>query len=203
MEVAEAGALRKVFVAEFPTGERRALKGPPLMSCDVAASAAILLATLTAPIGGPGANPSAARQPPTPTAWMRTMAVSLSVNPLAQEPLYADIVRRAERLRRETEAYRAGLKSSPVLADPEGFATDIAALSALDLQGHLDLAKRGTDGDLKCILKGISQDLPRKLAELQQAKDPAAKDAALEDMVYLLRDNVEVITTPPTVQSGT
>jgi hypothetical protein len=125
------------------------------------------------------------------------------VNPLAQEPLYADIVRRATRLRRETEAYRADLKRSHALVDPNSFAAEIAALSALDLQGHLDLAKRGTDGDLKCILKGISQDLPRKLAEVETAKDAAAKDAALEEMVYLLRDNIEVITTPPTVQSGT
>jgi hypothetical protein len=45
--------------------------------------------------------------------------------------------------------------------------------------------------------------LPRKLAEVDTAKDATAKDAALEEMVYLLRDNIEVITTPPTVQSGT
>jgi hypothetical protein len=160
------------------------------MSCDVAASAAILLATLAGP--GQGRHPAPPRL--TQIAWVRATTVSAAVNPLAQEPLYADIVRRATRLRQETEAYRAGLKGSPAKADPDGFA---------DLQGHLDLAKRGTDGDLKCILKGISQDLPRKLAEVEGAKDPAAKDAALEDMFYLLRDNVEVITTPPTVQSGT
>jgi hypothetical protein len=169
------------------------------MSCDVAASAAILLATLAPP--GQGRIP----RPPTltPAAWMQATAVSAAVNPLAQEPLYADIVRRAMRLRGETESYRAGLKRAPALADPDGFAAEIAALSALDLQGHLDLAKRGTDGDLKCILKGISQDLPRKLAEVEGAKDVAAKDTALEEMIYLLRDNIEVITTPPTVQSGT
>jgi len=171
------------------------------MSCDVAASAAILLATLAAPAPGPGR----ALQPRmlTPVAWMQATTVSAAVNPLAQEPLYADIVRQATHLRGETEAYRLSLKSSPTLAGPDGFAAQIAALSALDLQGHLDLAKRGTDGDLKCILKGISQDLPRKLAEVEAAKDPAAKDAALEEMVYLLRDNIEVITTPPTVESGT
>jgi hypothetical protein len=169
------------------------------MSCDVAASAAILLATLAGP--GQGRHPAPPRL--TQIAWVRATTVSAAVNPLAQEPLYADIVRRATRLRQETEAYRAGLKGSPAKADPDGFAAEVAALSALDLQGHLDLAKRGTDGDLKCILKGISQDLPRKLAEVEGAKDPAAKDAALEDMFYLLRDNVEVITTPPTVQSGT
>jgi hypothetical protein len=169
------------------------------MSCDVAASAAILLATLAPQTGGRAAPP----QRLTPAAWTQALSVSLAVNPLAGEPLYADIVRRATRLRRETEAYRARLKSSPALTDLDSFAAEIAALSALDLQGHLDLAKRGTDGDLKCILKGISQDLPRKLAEVESAKDAAAKDAALEEMVYLLRDNIEVITTPPTVQSGT
>ncbi len=168
------------------------------MSCDVAASAAILLATLA-----PGQGRLPTPQTLTPAAWMQATTVSAAVNPLAQEPLYADIVRRAMRLRQQTEAYRTGLKASPALADPNSFAADIAALSALDLQGHLDLAKRGTDGDLKCILKGISQDLPRKLAEVESAKDPVAKDAALEEMVYLLRDNIEVITTPPTVQSGT
>jgi hypothetical protein len=173
------------------------------MSCDVAASAAILLATLTSPTSGSGANTRAPAAPLTLAAWMETMSVPLGVNPLAQEPLYADIVRQAQRLRREAEAYRARLKTSSAPSGLDGFAADITALSALDLQGHLDLAKRGTDGDLKCILKGISQDLPRKLAELEQAKDAAAMDTALEDMDYLLRDNVEVITTPPAVQSGT
>ncbi len=169
------------------------------MSCDVAASAAILLATLSPPGAGRPLTP----QTLTPAAWMQATTIALPVNPLAQEPLYADIVRQATRLRRETEAYRARLKTSAATGDPDRFAADIAALSALDLQGHLDLAKRGTDGDLKCILKGISQDLPRKLAEVESAKDAAAKDGALEEMVYLLRDNIEVITTPPTVQSGT
>ena len=177
------------------------------MSCDVAASAAILLATLAAPTprsgGDPIVQPATQMTALTPARWMRAIRVSTEVNPLAREPLYADIVRRATSLRRETEAYRTGLKGAAAPTNPDGFAADVAALSALDLQGHLDLAKRGTDGDLKCILKGISQDLPRKLAEVEQAKDLAAKDAALEDMVYLLRDNVEVITTPPTVQSGT
>jgi len=173
------------------------------MSCDVAASAAILLATLSSPAPGPGAGRTAPPPRLTPAAWIQATTVSVAVNPLAREPLYADIVSHATRLRQETEAYRAGLKGAPGLADPDGFATEIATLSALDLQGHLDLAKRGTDGDLKCILKGISQDLPRKLAEVEAAKDATAKDAALEEMVYLLRDNIEVITTPETVQSGT
>ena len=69
------------------------------------------------------------------------------------------------------------------------------------MQGHLDLAKRGTDGDLKCILRGISQDLPRKLGEVETASTAASRSAALQDMFYLLRDNIEVITSAPTVTS--
>ena len=65
------------------------------------------------------------------------------------------------------------------------------------MKGHEELAKRGTDGDLKCILKGISMDLGKKLSELVQAPTGAAQDVALRDMAYLLNDNVEVITAPP------
>ncbi len=67
----------------------------------------------------------------------------------------------------------------------------------MDMKGHLELAKRGTDGDLKCILKGISQDLPKRLADLETADDPSKREAALKEMSYLLIDNVEVITAPP------
>ena len=70
------------------------------------------------------------------------------------------------------------------------------------MKGHLELAKRGTDGDLKCILRGISQDLPKRLDDLMKADKPDTRDDALKEMSYLLRDNVEVITTPPTAESG-
>jgi len=36
-----------------------------------------------------------------------------------------------------------------------------------------------------------------KLKELESAPDPKTRHEALEDMFYLLRDNVEVITAPP------
>ena len=71
------------------------------------------------------------------------------------------------------------------------------------MQGHKLLAARGTDGDLKCILRGIAQDLPVRLGEVEKARDPKARDRALKEMTWLLRDNVEVITTPPKVTSGT
>ena len=83
-------------------------------------------------------------------------------------------------------------------ADFTGFKDRAAHLSQTDMQGHLILKERGTDGDLKCILRGISADLPEKLAAMSAAKTVKDQDLALRDMVYLLNDNVEVITAPPT-----
>ena len=158
------------------------------MSCDIALSAAIVLASL---------HPAAGR-PPLVLAALADAAATPAQNPLAREPLYADIIHRASDLKDRVSAYRA-TPGAPgtVLSGFDAFKADVGALSALDMQGHVDLAKRGTDGDLKCILKGISQDLPRKLAEVEQAATPDARSAALQDMFYLLRDNVEVITSPP------
>lgn len=122
---------------------------------------------------------------------------------VASEPLFADIVRRAGGLKAQTEAYRKGLPGDPTTAAAplEGFAdfrARIDALSALDMKGHLALKERGAVDDLKCILRGISQDLPEKLAAVGAAKTVKDQDQALRDMVYLLNDNVEVITAPPT-----
>ena len=154
------------------------------MSCDVAAAAFLFLAST-----GPGAPP--------PTV----MAAMEAPKPVASEPLFIDIVKRAGKLRGQVEHYRTpALKASaaPVaLPGIDKFKTDLAELSALDMQGHVQLAKSGQDGDLKCILKGISQDLPLKLQAMMSAPSGMAEDAALKDMFYLLRDNVEVITTPP------
>jgi hypothetical protein len=69
------------------------------------------------------------------------------------------------------------------------------------MEGHVTLAKRGTDGDLKCILKGISQDLPKKVAALKDAPTPADRRTAAAELYFLLRDNVEVVTTPAKVTS--
>jgi hypothetical protein len=160
------------------------------MSCDVAVSAAILLASFH-----PGAAPVSR------PLLIPAVAEAGSVNPLAREPLYAEIVSRADSLESRVKAYREGMAGG-ALPGFDVFKTDVAALSALDMKGHLDLAARGTDGDLKCILKGISQDLPRKLADVEAAGPASARDAALKEMFYLLRDNVEVITTPPSVTSG-
>ena len=56
--------------------------------------------------------------------------------------------------------------------------------------------ERGTDNDLKCILRGISEDIPVKVAALEGAPDAAARKLALDELSYLLNDNVEVITSP-------
>jgi hypothetical protein len=142
------------------------------MSCATAAAALTIWLAAAGPADLSGAGPA----PPA----------------VAQEPLFADIVRRARRLKEEAEGLRRGGRPAP--AD---FAPAIRDLSALDMQAHVVLRERGVDGDLKCILKGIAEDLPAKLAAVEAATTPAARDAALADMVYLLNDNVEVITAPP------
>jgi hypothetical protein len=126
-------------------------------------------------------------------------AAATAPTSVAAEPLFADIVRRASRLKSETQAYEKGPLEAGVaqLAGFPGFEAEVAKLSDLDMQGHVALAERGVTDDLKCILKGISQDLPVKLKALQDAPDAKSRHAALQDMFYLLRDNVEVITSPP------
>jgi hypothetical protein len=161
------------------------------MSCDVAAAGMIWLASL-----GGGSPPSLAAV----FSPSFTLAGTAPVSHLMAEPLYAGIVQQAQGLKAVVESYRKAGGAAP-LPKFEDFKARIDALSALDMKGHLDLAARGTDGDLKCILKGISQDLPRKLADLSAATTPKDRAAALDEMFYLLRDNVEVITTPASVTS--
>jgi hypothetical protein len=157
------------------------------MSCSVALAATLFLAS---------ASPTAA------DATFIPAVANAPMNALSGEPLFADIIARAKRLKAETDAFRAtpGLTAAaqPVaLAGFDAYQADIADLAALDMKGHLELAKRGTDGDLKCILKGISQDLPVRMKEFTDAKTGAAEEAALAEMSYLLNDNVEVITAKP------
>ncbi|MBS0295250.1 MAG: hypothetical protein JSR45_03000 [Proteobacteria bacterium] len=125
------------------------------------------------------------------------------VSALSQEPLYAQIVSSAQRLEADAKAMRAlpGLKSAPSAVVLPGFAklkSEAMKLSAMDMQGHLDLAARkGGDGDLKCILKGISQDLPKKIAAVEDAKTGPEQDLALDELAYVLDDNAGVILAPP------
>jgi hypothetical protein len=160
------------------------------MSCDVALSAALLFAAFS----------PARTTTPALTVIPAVASAAPRLNPIAREPLFAKIVAEAERLKGQVDSWRAG-PTLPAQPGLDAFKSQVAALSALDMQGHVELARRGTDGDLKCILKGISQDLPRKLDEVAAADDVSKRKIALDELFYLLRDNVEVITTPPTVHS--
>ena len=92
------------------------------------------------------------------------------------------------------------------LIDQDGFLDGAAfadfkvqanALAEMDMQGHLILKERGIDGDLKCILRGISEDMPKKVEALETAATSAERRVALDELAYLLNDNVEVITAKP------
>ncbi|MGV3579210.1 hypothetical protein [Brevundimonas sp.] len=152
------------------------------MSCGIALAAALLLS-----------DPNVA------LAAAEPAAVAGAPISIAAEPLFADIVSRAGALKTVVDGWNGVLP-----ADFAAFRTRAEELAALDMQGHLILKERGTDGDLKCILRGISEDIPLKLTAVETATDAAARATALSELSYLLNDNVEVITTPPQhdAQSG-
>jgi len=154
------------------------------MSCGIILAAALLLS-----------DPSVAE-----AAALPTVAADAPVS-VAHEPLFADLVARSGSLKAIVDGWVAsgeadadGFLGGAAFA---GFKTQAADLAARDLQGHLVLKERGTDNDLKCILRGISEDMPRKVAAVETATDAAERKVALEELAYLLNDNVEVITSPP------
>ena len=154
------------------------------MSCGLALTIALSMS-----------NPAvalAAEQPPA--------AVGAPVS-VAGEPLFADIVARSGALKAVVDGWAASKATEDAAFFTSqafvGFKAQAEALAALDLQGHLVLKERGTDGDLKCILRGISEDMPKKLEAVQAAATPAERATALSELSYLLNDNVEVITAPP------
>jgi hypothetical protein len=154
------------------------------MSCGLALTIALSMS-----------NPAvalAAEQPPA--------AVGAPVS-VAGEPLFADIVARSGALKAMVDGWAASKAAEDAAFFTSqtfvGFKAQAEALAALDLQGHLVLKERGTDGDLKCILRGISEDMPKKLEAVQAAATPAERATALSELSYLLNDNVEVITAPP------
>ncbi len=158
------------------------------MSCDAISMSLTLWLAAAGPTGAPA-------------ALQNQLAIVTTPPSVAQEPMFADIVKRAKGLKAEVETYRkatVGPDGKPAaLADFNGFSRRIAGLSEADMKGHLELTKRGVTDDLKCILRGIAQDLPLKLKEVAEAKDAKTRELALRDMSYLLNDNVEVITAPP------
>lgn len=120
---------------------------------------------------------------------------------VASEPLFADIVSRSGALKTVVDGWIAsgeanadGFIGGAAFLD---FKTRAIDLAARDMQGHLVLKERGADDDLKCILRGISEDLPKKIAAVEAAPHDAERRTALEELAYLLNDNVEVITSPP------
>ena len=158
------------------------------MSCDaVSMSLSILMAAFTT-------DPAAAPAPAAQFAIVTPPSV-------AKEPMFAEIVKRAGGLKDQVETLRAAAAADTQAAKPlpgfDEFSQRIAALSSLDMEGHFELAKRGVVDDLKCILRGISQDLPVRLKQVAEAKTAKDRDMALREMTYLLNDNVEVITSPP------
>ena len=154
------------------------------MSCGIALAVALMLVD-------PAVAEAAALPPVAPSAPVS----------VAQEPLFADLVARSGALKSivdgwmaSGEADRSGFFTGAAWAAFKGQAT---VLAQRDMQGHLILKERGTDNDLKCILRGISEDIPLKVAALEAAADAPARRLALDELSYLLNDNVEVITSPP------
>ena len=154
------------------------------MSCGLAIASMLLLT-----------NPDVA------LAAARPAAAADAPGSVAAEPLFADLVVRSGSLKAMVDAWAAdgvadqtGFITGDVFS---GFKARAAELADLDMQGHIILRDRGTDGDLKCILRGIAEDIPRKVAALEAATTAPARADALSDLAYLLNDNVEVITAPP------
>ena len=154
------------------------------MSCGVALAVSLLLTD-------PNIALAAAVPPPAPDAPVS----------VAGEPLFAEIISRSGALKGVVQGWiDAGVIEQSDFATGEaftGFRGRAVELAALDMQGHMVLKERGTDGDLKCILRGIAEDIPVRLAAVEAATTPAERRVALEELHYLLNDNVEVITAPP------
>lgn len=153
------------------------------MSC----GAVLAIALLTA---DPAVAAALAVPPPAPDAPVA----------VADEPLFRDIVARAGGLKARVEAWTAdgaaGATDFPAGPAFQTLKRDAAELARLDMQAHLVLAERGVDGDLKCILRGISEDLPVRVAAVESSEGPE-RAVALSELAHLLDDNVAVITAPP------
>ena len=147
------------------------------MSCGLALAAVLMLAN-------PDVAAATLVPPPAPDAPVS----------VAGEPLFADIVARSIRLKGLVDGWGGVRPAAEAFA---AFRLEAEALAALDLQGHLVLKDRGVDGDLKCILRGISEDMPKRLDALQAATSADEQAVAASELAYLLDDNAAVITAPP------
>ena len=154
------------------------------MSCGVALAISLMLSD-------PSVAMAAALPPPVADAPVS----------VADEPLFAEIVTRSSAMRGIVSTWlAAGAADNAAFGVSPEFQLlqrGTALLAERDMQAHLVLKERGTDGDLKCILRGIAEDMPLKVAAVAAATTPAERRVALEELHYLLNDNVEVITAPP------
>lgn len=151
------------------------------MSCALALLAAFALTPAEATAQAyPSANPAPVQ------------VASAAPAPLISEPLFADIANRADSL----SARATGWMTTGSIADSAAFRTDLARLAELDMEGHRTLAARGTDPDLKCMLRGMSNDLTAQLTAIEGAHDAPARNAALERLNGLLSDNSQVLRAP-------
>lgn len=114
--------------------------------------------------------------------------------PVAGEPLFVDIVSRSQALKGVVDGWIETGFNTAAFAD---FRQDAEALAALDMQGHVTLRERNVDGDLKCILRGIAEDLPGRLDAVETAPDDRQRSVALSELSHLLDDNAAVILAPP------
>ena len=144
------------------------------MSCGVMIAAALML---TDPVATPAPAPALSAE-----------------TPVAGEPLFVDIVSRSQALKGVVDGW---IETGFNAAAFAGFRQDAEALAALDMQGHVTLRERNVDGDLKCILRGISEDLPGRLDAVQNAPDERERGVALSELSHLLDDNAAVILAPP------
>lgn len=152
------------------------------MSCNIVLAAALLFAPQDA-----GANVAA--------------PATVSSTTLSDEADFRAIILEAGTLR---DMARSWLTSGETASDLfvqgqpyRGFKTRALQLSQANMAAHHMMKARGTDGDLTCILRGISEDLPKKLDLIEAARSGDERQQAVDEIAYLLNDNVEVILAPP------
>ncbi len=125
---------------------------------------------------------------------------------IAQEPLYAEIVARAQSLERTVAQWlAAGEGADAAFSESQSFAdlrAEAGALAELNMRGHHDLAARSVDGDLKCILRGLAEDIPVRLSDYTAASSAPERQSALGELRHLFEDNAAVVLSPPQPASG-
>lgn len=143
------------------------------MSCAVMIAVALM-----------AAEPAAAAAPPQAEAEA----------PVAREALFMHIVSRSRMLKGIVDRWIAEGFEPAAFAR---FRVEAEDLATMNMRGHVTLRDRNLDGDLKCILRGIAEDLPGRLDAVQNAPDAAERGVALSELSHLLDDNAAVILAPP------